>query len=243
MFKKPLTLLLVVFMLAVFSSSVFAQAQNRSSVRLTSGRVTVNGVVFRAPPVRNVPFDEDSRVSWGEGTVGSLVTPSGNIITLSETEGVVNELQFNGDEPVQVISGSATIVGSLPGAEPEELALLINGEFITVTVPVGAVADVGLMVDENGNVQLEVVSVTGGLTLEDETGNTVTIDAGEQITTAGQGTAGEGGLETVVIEDAPAELILELIQEIEQISEIIDVEIEIIQPSGVGGARLPQFNS
>ena len=238
MFKKPLTLLLVVFMLAVFSSSVFAQAQNRSSVRLTSGRVTVNGVVFRAPPVRNVPFDEDSRVSWGEGTVGSLVTPSGNIITLSETEGVVNELQFNGDEPVQVISGSATIVGSLPGAEPEELALLINGEFITVTVPVGAVADVGLMVDENGNVQLEVVSVTGGLTLEDETGNTVTIDAGEQITTEG-----EGGLETVVIEDAPAELILELIQEIEQISEIIDVEIEIIQPSGVGGARLPQFNS
>ena len=238
MFKKPLTLLLVVFMLAVFSSSVFAQAQNRSSVRLTSGRVTVNGVVFSAPPVRNVPFDEDSRVSWGEGTVGSLVTPSGNIITLSETEGVVNELQFNGDEPVQVISGSATIVGSLPGAEPEELALLINGEFITVTVPVGAVADVGLMVDENGNVQLEVVSVTGGLTLEDETGNTVTIDAGEQITTEG-----EGGLETVVIEDAPAELILELIQEIEQISEIIDVEIEIIQPSGVGGARLPQFNS
>ena len=238
MFKKPLTLLLVVFMLAVFSSSVFAQAQNRSSVRLTSGRVTVNGVVFRAPPVRNVPFDEDSRVSWGEGTVGSLVTPSGNIITLSETEGVVNELQFNGDEPVQVISGSATIVGSLPGAEPEKLALLINGEFITVTVPVGAVADVGLMVDENGNVQLEVVSVTGGLTLEDETGNTVTIDAGEQITTEG-----EGGLETVVIEDAPAELILELIQEIEQISEIIDVEIEIIQPSGVGGARLPQFNS
>ena len=238
MFKKPLTLLLVVFMLAVFSSSVFAQAQNRSSVRLTSGRVTVNGVVFRAPPVRNVPFDEDSRVSWGEGTVGSLVTPSGNIITLSETEGVVNELQFNGDEPVQVISGSATIVGSLPGAEPEELALLINGEFITVTVPVGAVADVGLMVDENGNVQLEVVSVTGGLTLEDETGNTVTIDAGEQITTEG-----EGGLETVVIEDAPAELILELIQEIEQISEIIDVAIEIIQPSGVGGARLPQFNS
>ena len=238
MFKKPLTLLLVVFMLAVFSSSVFAQAQNRSSVRLTSGRVTVNGVVFRAPPVRNVPFDEDSRVSWGEGTVGSLVTPSGNIITLSETEGVVNELQFNGDEPVQVISGSATIVGSLPGAEPEELALLINGEFITVTVPVGAVADVGLMVDEDGNVQLEVVSVTGGLTLEDETGNTVTIDAGEQITTEG-----EGGLETVVIEDAPAELILELIQEIEQISEIIDVEIEIIQPSGVGGARLPQFNS
>ena len=238
MFKKPLTLLLVVFMLAVFSSSVFAQAQNRSSVRLTSGRVTVNGVVFRAPPVRNVPFDEDSRVSWGEGTVGSLVTPSGNIITLSETEGVVNELQFNGDEPVQVISGSATIVGSLPGAEPEELALLINGEFITVTVPVGAVADVGLMVDENGNVQLEVVSVTGGLTLEDETGNTVTIDAGEQITTEG-----EGGLETVVIEGAPAELILELIQEIEQISEIIDVEIEIIQPSGVGGARLPQFNS
>ena len=238
MFKKPLTLLLVVFMLAVFSSSVFAQAQNRSSVRLTSGRVTVNGVVFRAPPVRNVPFDEDSRVSWGEGTVGSLVTPSGNIITLSETEGVVNELQFNGDEPVQVISGSATIVGSLPGAEPEELALLINGEVMTVTVPVGAVADVGLMVDENGNVQLEVVSVTGGLTLEDETGNTVTIDAGEQITTEG-----EGGLETVVIEGAPAELILELIQEIEQISEIIDVEIEIIQPSGVGGARLPQFNS
>jgi len=239
MFRRYLTILSVIFVLALFGSNVFAQSQNRSSVRLTTGRVIIDGVVFVAPPVRNVPFASDSKVSWGAGTVGSLVTPSGNIISMTETEDVANELQFNGTEPVQVISGAVTIVGSLLGAEPEEIALVVNGQVITVTVPVGAVADVGLMVDENGFVQIEVVAVSGNnLVLKDESGNSIDVEAGEQVSTTGV-----GGLDNVVVEDAPAELILQLIQEIAEISEIIEVELEVIQPSGVGGARLPLFNS
>gem|GEM_PF-2867537 len=222
--KKGLTILSVLVVLAIFASVVFAQAQNRSSVRITSGRVIVDGRVFIAPPVRNVPFTATSTVSWGEGTVGALVTPSGNILSMTETDGLINTLQFNGTEPVQVISGSVTIVGSLPGAEPEVLALVIGGEVITVTVPVGAVADVGLTVDESGAVQLAVVAVSGDLVLEDESGNSVVVETGSQISATG-----DGGLAEAVVEAAPPELILALVEAVAQISETVEIEVVLIQ--------------
>ncbi|MFZ4828964.1 MAG: hypothetical protein ACOYLB_16565, partial [Phototrophicaceae bacterium] len=220
MFRRYLTILSVIFVLALFGSNVFAQSQNRRSVRLTEGQVIIDRVVSVASPVRDVPFGSGSRVSWGEGTVGSLVTPSGNIISMTETVGVVNQLQFNGTEPVQVISGGVTIVGSLPDAVPEKIALVVNGEVITVTVPVGAVAGVGLIV-VGGNVQMEVVAASGGnLVLQDQRRNSIVVGAGEQVSTTGIGGLGLSDFEVV---NAPTVLLSRILRQLEYTAGISNI--------------------
>jgi|GEM_PF-6860785 hypothetical protein len=183
MFRKYSVISLsVLFVLAAVGTMVFAQDQNRSSARLGSGEMTVDGALIVAPPERNVRLGGRSNLSWGAGTTGTVVTPSGNIISITESSGASTEIQFLGTGgPLQVVGGSIAIVGSIAGATPEVIALVVDGETLTVTVPVGAVADLGLTVDASGEVVFEVVSTSGTLVIQDEAGTAFAVTTGQTL--------------------------------------------------------------